>query len=355
MVQSRNPSERNKVGEKKKKSQSWLDSVVDAVGDFASGVGKAGRVAGGAIQSAFVDPVRWAIENPDEVAKTFVNPQRASDWLTDNWLAGKEVENLLRGQGGVDDAAIAALGILPVNNIAGNAVKRVFGGSLDDIVTAAMAMPPAKRANRDTIRSIFTSEMREGTTPEVAQFIDAMIEAVETGNKNPYRDLLGGLSREGKGAANLASAVDGSMVDPLTGVIKRSNEDVASQVVGDVVVDPSTGRLMADIKRPEPVRGRSGEADPFLSEVVDDMAALGKGGRQREKIAKGLEKTRETNSKRMENANIPNELLKFAKERSKTAADKYAVKRMGQALADLQAALADEALYWQGRKNRKWK
>jgi hypothetical protein len=133
VVQSRNPSERNKVGEKKKKSQSWLDSLVDAAGDFATGLGrtalsnvaKVGDVGGSMVKGMVVDPIQWAMDNPNEVAKTLTSPERMNTWLIDNFLAGQEIENLVRGQGGVNDAIIAAMSALPI---------RGLGGVTDDAV-----------------------------------------------------------------------------------------------------------------------------------------------------------------------------------------------------------------------------
>jgi len=149
MAQSRNPSERNKVGEKKK-GRSWLDALVDVSGDIIGGVASTaadnfGRVAdfgGNMVKGLTYDPVRWAMENPDEVAKTFVNPQRATDWLTDNLLAGREIENMVRGQGGLENPILAAMALFPgvgmADDAAKVALKSAARGVADDAAKAAL-------------------------------------------------------------------------------------------------------------------------------------------------------------------------------------------------------------------------
>jgi hypothetical protein len=136
MAQSRNPSERNKVGEKQKKKQAWWESALNAAGDFATGLGettvgnlsKVGQFGGNLVKGTIVDPVAWAINNPDEVAKTFVSPERANEWIYDNLFAGEQLDRMAQGNAGLADAAIAAMSLLPFK----------AGSLADDAASAAI-------------------------------------------------------------------------------------------------------------------------------------------------------------------------------------------------------------------------
>lgn len=131
MAQSRNPSERNKVGQKKK-SRSWTDIIKDVakgtVGAGIDNIQKVGEFGGNLVKGAIVDPLMWAKDNPAEVGKTFVNPERAGNWLVDNLFAGQELERLATGNVNLTDAAIAAMALIPFG-----------GGAADDATRAALS------------------------------------------------------------------------------------------------------------------------------------------------------------------------------------------------------------------------
>lgn len=145
MAQSRNPSERNKVGEKQKKKQQWWESALDVAGNFATGLGKTavsnlntvGEFGGNLIKGTVVDPLIWAAQNPAEVGKTFVNPNRATEWIYDNLFAGNELDRIATGRGGFTDAAVAAMALFPVGKISDDAIRAALSSGAREAAPVA--------------------------------------------------------------------------------------------------------------------------------------------------------------------------------------------------------------------------
>jgi len=260
MAQSRNPSERNKVGEKQKKKQNWFESALDVAGDFATGLGKTtvgniskvGEIGGNIVKGLAYDPVKWAMENPDEVAKTFVNPNRASKWLGDNLFAMQELERLSKGSGGLTDAAITAMALFPVGKIADDAVKAALSNST--------------RAAGSTVDEVIAAAERA---------------AAEQG-KNPFSALYSGVRGESRAKRNVMSAAEGAR----TG---RAFETP----VGTPQIDPN-------------------ELDSLVAAALGDKSILEKGGNQYMDLIAGLRRRAATNEGRMAKILEPLQMLEDA-------------------------------------------
>lgn len=247
MAQSRNPSERNKVGEKQKKKQHWWESAIDAAGNLATGLGKTaasnlskvGEVGGSIAKGMVVDPLMWAAQNPAEVGKTFVNPERATDWVYNNLFAGKELDRMLAGQGGMADAAIAAMALFPVGKIADDAVKAAIGGA------------------------------RRATAPAIDEVIAAAQSAFEGRGKNPFGAMYSGVRGENLARRNLAQA--------------RESLNVGRPFEAPV------GTPKIDVN----------ELDQQVAALLADKEILSKGANQYLDILGGLKKRVATNEGRM--------------------------------------------------------
>lgn len=248
MAQSRNPSERNKVGEKQKKKQQWWESALDVAGNFATGLGKTavsnlntvGEFGGNLIKGTVVDPLVWAAQNPKEVGKTFINPERANEWIYDNVFAGNEIDRIAGGGAGLSDAAIAALALFPVGKIS------------DDAVRAALS-----------------NTARGGVAPNVDEVIAAAQQAFAERGKNPFAAMYSGVRGESRARQNLAQAAEGAKIG-------RSFETP----VGQPVIDQN-------------------ELDSLLAATLGDKEILAKGGNQFFDILSGLKKRVATNESRM--------------------------------------------------------
>lgn len=245
MAQSRNPSERNKVGEKEKKKKAWWESALDAAVDFgvdfgktaASNVGKVSEFGGNMVKGLVVDPVVWAAQNPAEVGKTFINPERANEWLYDNLFAGKELDRIATGDAGLSDAAIAAMALFP------------FGRIADDAIKAAV---------------------RSGArAPEIDEVISAAQSAFEGRGKNPFGAMYSGVRGETRAKRNVMQAMEGTK----TGRVFEAP-------VGNPVIDVN-------------------ELDDLLAATLGDTAILEKGGSQYMDLLKGLQQRAVTNESRM--------------------------------------------------------
>jgi hypothetical protein len=322
MAEPRNPSERNKIGSRKKKG-SWLDSVVDAlggaaadVGSFAKGVGQAGLsnidrvgdVGGSFVKGALYDPVKWAYDNPIEVAETLVNPKRMADWGVDNLLAGKEVERMLRGKGSNMDAVMAAMAMLPVG-----------GGVVDDATRAAFSGGLKSSAKRNSFDETVQAVNRlQQLRQEVAAALGKDIPVIPN---EPFGALDKGIIRQARGAANVASAKEGALVDPISGVINRTAEEVGGSLTSPVGIDAINNRaVFASAPR---TAADSFEADLFRQAIEADKSLLGKGRKQVPTSEKGLAKSTAYNEIRMQNVYGPlEELASLINQLPKTSAER---------------------------------
>jgi hypothetical protein len=290
MAQSRNPSERNKVGEKQKKKQAWWESALNAAGDFATGLGettignlsKVGQFGGNLVKGTIVDPVAWAINNPDEVAKTFVSPERANEWIYDNLFAGEELDRIVQGNAGLADAAIAAMALFPVGKISNKTlsgaayfpwdevegrkfVKNRLKGIPDDgAIPFLDTPPPPPKLSASELekfrREVIMKQMQQLFPDEFARATKA---------KNPYNALDSVLYRLGKRGEEIAQAQRGGLINANTGEVNRLFESPIENIGGTRSVTPqATGAENYALQRPiEP----SYEADALMASVAEDI------------------------------------------------------------------------------------
>jgi hypothetical protein len=167
----------NEKGTKKNKSKSWLDKLVDvAAGTVKAGVtdlGKVSQFGGDLVKGAVYDPVKWAIDNPSEVAKTFTSPKRINEWVYDNLLAGESLDRMVQGNGNWMDPIVAAMAVMPIKG----------GGLVDDMTKAAFA------SNADDV-------------------MKAAEEVFAARGKNPYSALYSGVRGEAAAKRNLGQTMD---------------------------------------------------------------------------------------------------------------------------------------------------
>jgi hypothetical protein len=288
MAQSRNPSERNKVGEKQKKKQAWWESALDVAGDFATGFGKTavgnlskvGEFGGNLVKGNIVDPVAWAINNPAEVGKTFVNPERANKWLFDNLFAGQELDRMIEGNSGLSDAAIAAMALFPVGNISNKALLRATALPFDEIEAARFfknskiddnltrkifdTPPPPPKLPASELekfrRDVIMKQMQE-------LFPDEFARATRT--KNPFNALDSVLYRLGKRGEEIAQAQRGGLINPQTGEVNRMFESPIENIGGTrSVTQQATGAENYALQRPvQPTY----EADDLMARIAEDL------------------------------------------------------------------------------------
>lgn len=241
----------NEKGTKKDKSKSWLDKLVDvAVGTAKAGandISKVGEIGGKAVKGMTYDPVKWAIDNPSEVAKTFIHPSRASKWAYDNLLAGQSFDRMFQGKGGLIDPVVAAMAVLPI------------GGKLAD--EAAMAA------------------LSSGEHALTNDAIAAAQELFGSRGKNPYSALYSGVRGEAAAKRNLGQAMD-----------SLKTGQAFEMPVGTPKIDPN-------------------ELDALLAAATADKEILKPGANQYLGKLAGLKKRIATNEGRMASANEPMKIL----------------------------------------------
>lgn len=394
MAQSRNPSERNKVGEKKK-GRSWLDAFVDVGGDILGGLGSTaasnlGKVAdfgGGLVEGMIVDPVRWAMDNPAEVAKTFVNPQRASDWLSDNLFAGREIENMVRGQGGLENPILAAMALFPGGGIADDATKAAlksaagkvkpappakWGFKFDDLGNMVPATLTDVISNPEIILKSYNDKPRiyddividesltgvarqralvaaqkqaEREARELAARVEARlrtdaleqlrtimpneVEAFESGALNPYLANDARLRRMAIRGEEIAQGRRGDYINAATGEVNRPYESPLEDIGATRAVDPAArGPLGADnYAKPRPAQA-TGEADDLLEALAIDMQTLARGGRELDSLIRGLVKMQKNSKTALKPIKDIENKLKAMIDGAETTSEKVALRRV---------------------------
>jgi hypothetical protein len=322
MAQSRNPSERNKVGQKKK-SKSWTDIIKDvAVGTIGAGIDnvqKVGEFGGNLVKGAIVDPLMWAKDNPAEVGKTFINPERASTWLVDNLFAGQELERLAAGKAGNEDAVVAAMAMLPIGgNIADDITRAALSGEgrltakqvgksfaqkanatsltdaeIDELAKQVMRINPLlygwddASARQMVIDVLGEDKLVKPTASGAASQVgkeaeDAIAAAQELFSgrgKNPYSAMLSGVRGELKAKRNVASAAEGVRAGRA-----------AETPVGKPLLDEN-------------------ELDALLRDYLGDKDILELGATQYLPRLQGLKQRIATNEGRMAKASSPMKIL----------------------------------------------
>jgi len=304
MAQSRNPSERNKVGQKKK-SKSWTDIIKDVakgtVGAGIDNIQKVGEIGGSLVKGAIVDPLMWAKDNPAEVGKTFINPERASTWLVDNLFAGQELERLATGKAGNADTVVAAMAMLPIGgNIADDITraalssgKKLTAKQIDELAEEVIRMSPSEfgtdsvEATKMVLDAIKRNKNPKPTSsgitaPVSKETEDAVAAAQELFSgrgKNPYSAMLSGVRGELKAKRNVASAAEGVRAGRA-----------AETPVGKPLLDEN-------------------ELDALLRDYLGDKDILELGATQYLPRLQGLKQRIATNEGRMAKASSPMKVL----------------------------------------------
>lgn len=386
MAQSRNPSERNKVGERQKKKQQWWESAIDVVGDFATGLGKTavsnlnavGEFGGNIVKGTLYDPLVWAAQNPKEVGKTFIDPNRANEWLYDNLFAGNELDRLVSGKGGLTDAAIAAMSLFPIKGVGDDAVRAALSSgareatpvAAEEIAQAASSViksgskkvkppKPSKfgykldragnvvpataddvafnpevilKSYKDNPQDYIAGSIarRDDTIAALREVMPETMARWESGANNPFTAMDSVLYRIGKRNEEIAQARRGGLVNAETGVINRTAESPIEDIAATRAVDVSgAGGPVADNyalqRRPQ----WTGEADQLLEAIAQDKQSLARGSEQLSSLIAGLAKMEMNAATAMPRAKaVEEELLKMIKA-AETPQEKAMLRQLG--------------------------
>lgn len=385
MAQSRNPSERNKVGEKQKKKQQWWESALDVAGGLATGLGKTaasnfnkvGEFGGNLVKGAIVDPLVWAAQNPAEVGKTFINPERANEWIYDNLFAGNELDRIATGKGGWTDAAIAAMALLPVGKIADDAVRAAISGGArgaakpvgEEIVQAASSVlkPVSKKVkssqagkygykldrvgnvvpataddvafnpevilksnvNDPAARAAAAAARKDETIAAIREIMPETMAIWEKGANNPYKALDNVMNRMGKRAEEIAQARRGGLVNAETGVINRTAESPIENIGATRAAEINAGGPTADNYALQRVPKPTGEADALLEAIAQDKQILARGSNELSSLISGFAKMEMNAATAMPKAQaIEEELLRMYRAAT-SPQEKAALGRLG--------------------------
>lgn len=385
MAQSRNPSERNKVGEKQKKKQQWWESALDVAGNFATGLGKTAasnlnavsEFGGNLVKGAIVDPLVWAAQNPKEVGKTFINPERANEWIYDNVFAGNEIDRIAGGRGGLSDAAIAALALFPVGKIADDAVRaaissgtrEVVAPTAEEVVQAATAAvksgskkvkspKPSKfgykldrtgnvvpataddvafnpevilksYADDPAARRAAAAARRDDTIAALREVMPETMARWESGSNNPFAALDSVIYRMGKRGEEIAQAQRGGLVNAETGVINRTAESPIENIGATRAVQMTPMGPAADNYALQRVPKPTGEADALLEAIAQDKQVLARGSDELSNLIFGLSKMEMNAATAMSKVKaVEEELLKMIKA-AETPQEKAMLRQLG--------------------------
>lgn len=385
MAQSRNPSERNKVGEKQKKKQAWWESALDVAGDLAVGLGKTaasnfnkvGEFGGNLVKGVAVDPLVWAAQNPAEVGKTFVNPNRASEWIYDNLFAGNELDRVATGKGGLTDAAIAAMALFPIGRVADDAVRAALSSGAREVVAPAAEevaqaaasvvksgskkIKPSKPSkygykldrtgnvvaataddvafNPEVILKSYTDDpaaraaaaaaRRDETIAAMRDIMPETMAKWESGPNNFYTALDSVIYRMGKRGEEIAQARRGGLVNAETGVINRTAESPIENIGATRAAEINAGGPTADNYALQRVPKPTGEADSLLEAIAQDKQVLARGSDELSSLISGLAKMEMNAATMMPRAKaVEEELLKMIKA-AETPQEKAMLRQLG--------------------------